>query len=151
MSGEKNTEEFINPIDPKHVAENPGLLPYAHNIGSAIIRPLDKGRTKGVAMTAMYEQSERQLDQIRKQVDLLVEQARAIQQRVEISEQIYLADMNFKPIVAHIYHLYTKKDETLVLSMVAPDEWGKNPPYIWKATVKMMGDYTWDVLDSLDH
>jgi hypothetical protein len=150
MSGEKNPEEFINPIDPKHVAENPGLLPYAHNVGSAVIRPLDKGRTKGVAMTAMYEQSERQLDQIRKQVDLLVSQARAIQQRVEISEQIYLADMNFKPIVAHTYHLYTKKDETLVLSMVAPEEWGKNPPYTWKATVKMMGDYTWDILASTE-
>ncbi|MGL4598878.1 MAG: DUF2452 domain-containing protein [Bacteroidia bacterium] len=150
MSGTESNTEFVNPIDPKQVAENPGLLPYAHNVGSAIIRPLDKGRTKGVAMTAMYEQSERQLDQIRKQVDLLVQQARAIQQRVEISEQIYLADMNFKPIVAHIYHLYTKKDETLVLSMVAPDEWGKNPPYLWKATVKMMGDYTWDVLDSAE-
>jgi Protein of unknown function (DUF2452) len=150
MTVSEPNNEIINPINPDHVAENPGLLPYAHNVGSAVIRPIDKGRTKGVAMTAMYEQSERQLDQIRKQVDLLVEQARAIQQRVTISEDIYLADMNFKPIVGHTYHLYRKADETLVLSMVAPEEWGKNPPYSWQATVKMMGDYTWDILASAE-
>ena len=50
----KKEKEFINPIDPDKVAINPGLLPYAHSAGGAVIRPEDKGRIKGNAMTAMY-------------------------------------------------------------------------------------------------
>jgi hypothetical protein len=41
---------FINPIDPKKVAQNPGLLPYAHNAASAVVKPIDKGRAKGIAV-----------------------------------------------------------------------------------------------------
>ncbi len=42
---EKKAEKpFVNPIDPDKVAENPGLLPYAHTAGGAVIRPEDKGR-----------------------------------------------------------------------------------------------------------
>ena len=43
----------VNPIDLDKIAEQPHLLPYAHTLGGAIIRPIDKGRTKGVAMSAM--------------------------------------------------------------------------------------------------
>ena len=37
MKKEQQQEEFINPIDPDKVAENPHLLPYAHTVGSAVI------------------------------------------------------------------------------------------------------------------
>ena len=50
-----------NPIHPDKITETPHLLPYAHHVGSAIIKPLDKGKTKGVAMKAMYQQTEQQL------------------------------------------------------------------------------------------
>ena len=68
MKKEQEQQEFINPIDPDKVAENPHLLPYAHTVGSAVIKPIDKGRVKGLAVTAMYEQTEIQLDQIREQI-----------------------------------------------------------------------------------
>ena len=32
-------DPFLNPINPEKVAQNPGLLPYAHTAGSAIIKP----------------------------------------------------------------------------------------------------------------
>lgn len=144
---DENKEEFINPIDPDKVAENPGLLPYAHTVGGAIIRPIDKGRTKGLAVSAMYEQTNKQLDQIRKQVELLMEQAKSIHTRVEMSERIYEADINFKPIHGHTYYLYRRKDGSDILSMVSPAEWGAKPPYEYVATVKLMADSTWEILD----
>lgn len=52
-------DAFVNPIDPDKVAESPGLLPYAHHSGSAVIRPEDKGQIRGNAMTAMYDQTDR--------------------------------------------------------------------------------------------
>ena len=81
MSKEKEQEEFVNPIDIDKVAENPHLLPYAHTVGGAVIKPIDKGKVKGLAVTAMYEQTEMQLDQIREQINLLAEQAKGIKER----------------------------------------------------------------------
>ena len=143
----QNTEEtpFINPIDPKKVATNPGLLPYAHTAGGAVIRVEDKGRIKGNAMMAMYEQTDRQMDQLRDQMETLVTQAKALQRRKEISEVIYEATINFRPVVGHIYHLYRKKDASHTISLIAPDEWRKCP-YVYLATVQLLYDHTWEVL-----
>jgi len=55
--------------------------------------------------------------------------------------------MNFKPIISHTYHLYSKGDESKVLSMVGPNEWGRTKPYTFIATVKLLADHTWEVLE----
>ncbi|MEM1124657.1 MAG: DUF2452 domain-containing protein [Bacteroidota bacterium] len=140
-------EEFINPIDKDKIAENPHLLPYAHTVGGAVIKPIDKGKMKGLAVSAMYEQSEMQLDQIREQINLLAAQAQQIKDRVEISESIYQAEMNFKPLVGKIYYLYQRESGKYLVSMVAPSEWGRKNPLDFKATVKLLADHTWDILE----
>ena len=98
-------EEFINPIDPDKIAENPHNLPYAHTVSGVEIKPIDKGKVKGRAVKAMYKQSDMQLEQIRKQIELLAQQAKGIQDRISISEQIYNAQMNFEPLIGFVYHL----------------------------------------------
>jgi len=80
-------------IDPDKVAETPGLLPYAHHVGSAIIKPLDKGRAKELAMSAMYEQTGVQLNQLKKQVEMLVAQAQTIHGILVITSQGVLNDL----------------------------------------------------------
>jgi hypothetical protein len=142
----QNNIEIVNPIDKDKITETPHLLPYAHSVGGAVIKPIDKGRTKGLAVAAMHEQSNMQLDQIRKQVELLMSQAKAIHDRVEISEQIYLADINFKPIIGKTYHLYERKNGQRVLSMIAPNEWGRSRPLDFIATVKLLADHTWEII-----
>ena len=145
---DKKKDAFVNPIDKDKVADDPGLLPYAHHSGSAVIKPEDKGRIKGNAMTAMYDQTDRQMEQLRDQMETLVEQAKSLQSRMEVSEMIYEAEVNFQPVIHHIYHLYKrKKDDSRLLSMVAPDEWGSRSPYEHLATVRLLGDHTWEVLD----
>ncbi len=149
----KTTEEvkeaqkgFINPIDKDKVAENPHLLPYAHTVGGVVIKPIDRGRMKGLAMSAMYEQADSQMDQIREQIELLADQARKIQDRIKISEDIYEAEMNFKPLIGKNYHLYKKSDEKRVLSMIGPNEWGKKAPYEFIASITLLADHTWKVI-----
>ena len=141
-------ESFVNPIDKDKIAENPHLLPYAHTVGGVVIKPIDRGRTKGLSLTSMYDQTDIQMDQIRQQIELLAAQAKKLQDRVKISEMIYLAQMNFKPVISKAYHLYQRKNEQYVLSMVGPAEWGKNPPMDFVATVKLLADHTWEVLDT---
>ena len=58
-------EEFINPIDIDKVAQNPGLLPYAHTLSSGVIKPDDMGNVKRNALLAMEQQTDMQVRQIR--------------------------------------------------------------------------------------
>ncbi|MBL7932472.1 MAG: DUF2452 domain-containing protein, partial [Bacteroidia bacterium] len=60
-----------NPIDKDKVAENPGLLPYAHTVGSIVVKPEDRGQIKSRALSAMYEQTDAMLKQIQAQVETL--------------------------------------------------------------------------------
>ncbi len=138
--------KFINPISPDKVTESPGLLAYAHTAGGAVIRPEDKGKITGRSVAAMREQTDLQLAQLYKQMQLLAEQATAIRHRVEVSERIYSAQMNFEPVINHTYYFYQRKDGSDTLSMIAPNEWGRKVPFErCLATCRMLADHTWDV------
>jgi hypothetical protein len=138
--------EFVNPIDKDKVAENPGLLPYPHHVGGIVIKPEDNGKIKSRALTAMREQTNIQMNQIQKQVELLAQQANELRERIEMSEKIYLADLSFEPLIGHTYHLYIKEGNYKLL-LIGPDDWGKLPKTLeYVGTVKMLGDHTWEVL-----
>lgn len=140
------TMEFVNPIDKDKVAENPHLLAYPHHIGSIVIKPEDNGKIKSRALTAMREQTNIQMNQIQKQVELLAQQANALRERIEMSEKIYQADLSFEPIIGHTYHLYMKEGLYKLL-LIGPEDWGKMPKSLeYIGTVKMLGDHTWDIL-----
>ncbi|MCP9237743.1 DUF2452 domain-containing protein [Lewinella sp. JB7] len=147
MAAKKDERAFVNPIDGDKVASDPHRLTYGHERGGAPIRPSDRGKATGLAMRAMYEQTDRQLDQIRAQIELLARQASEIKNRMTVSERIYAAEMNIDPIVSRTYYLYERDNGTHVLSMVSPAEWGPRPPYHYVATVRLLGDHTWEVIE----
>lgn len=147
MSDNKD-EEFINPIDDDHITESPNTLTYGHHRGSLPIVPTKEGDIKSKALSAMEHQTDIQLLQIKEQMALLAEQAQKIQTRVEVSEQIYSAKVRFDPLINHIYHLYNNEGQS-ILVMVGPNDWGrKGCPYKYVASVRLLADHTWDVLDS---
>ncbi len=140
---------IINPIDKDKTTESPGLIEYPHHIGSAVIKPEDKGKLKSRALSAMREQTNRQLLQIQKQAALLASQAAELQKRVELSEKIYMAELSFEPFVGHVYHLY-RKGEIYKLYMIGPDEWGrsKKEDLEYLGSVKLLSDHTWELANS---
>lgn len=120
------------------------VLPYASSVGSVAIRPTKEGVIKHKALSAMEEQTNMQLDQIRQQIELLARQAQEIRKRKELSMMIYEAKLNFKPQIGQIYHLYEKRDGTHLLSLVAPQEWGGSGPFKqFVSTVRLLADHTW--------
>jgi len=128
--------------------DKPGTIAFPHHSGSAIIKPTDKGKIKGRAVSAMHEQTDRQMTQLYEQMQLLAKQANELKNRVEISERIYLAKINFEPLINDTYHMYEGKDGKVILSLIAPDEWGRsqnNMKYL--ATVKLLADHTWEVIE----
>ncbi len=140
-------EDFQNPIDADKVTEKPSTLPYAHHVGSALVKPIDRGKTIGRAVAAMEHQTDIQLSQIREQVELLMRQADAIQQRKELARIIYACDIRFKPEINHIYHLYQRPDDSYVLSMIGPNEWGRSKqPGNFVYSLKLLADHTWEIV-----
>jgi hypothetical protein len=120
------------------------VLPYAASVSGAVIKPTEEGVIKHKALVAMEEQTNMQLDQIRKQIELLALQAQEIQQRKDLSHKIYEARLSFTPNIGQHYYLYEKKDGQHLLSLVAPKEWGATLPFKrFVAAVQLLADHTW--------
>jgi len=158
MTGAENSRnKETKPVDISRIdlermrektTENPGLLPYAHTSGSAVIRPEDMNKTLARSMAAMDQQTDMQMDQILVQMKLLADQAKAIQDRKLVSEKVYRAEMRFEPLISHIYYLYSKEGKDM-LSLIAPTEWGRTQKskMSFIAKLKLLADHTWDVLE----
>ncbi len=121
------------------------VLPYSASVAGALIKPTEEGVIRHKALTAMEEQTNMQLEQIRKQIELLALQAQEIQNRKELSLLIYSAKLNFTPVIGHVYYVYEKGDGSHLLSMVSPKEWGggAGPYKRFVAMVKLLADHTW--------
>lgn len=144
MSTEK--KDFVNPIDKDKITENPSTLPYAHTVGGAVIKPTKEGVVRSRALSAMEEQTDQQLRQIKEQIDLLARQAKDIQERKELAHQIYAAKMGFKPEINHLYHLYENEEGGYVLSMIAPEEWSRPKFKRFVHSVRLLADHTWKIV-----
>ena len=121
-------------------------VPYPITVSSPKIEPMDKNLMKANAHESMQNQAEQQISMLQKQATLLMNQAKEIQDRLKVSHTIYQADMNFEPVVGTMYHLYQREDESWLLSMIAPYEWGKKIPFTFLHTVRLLADKTWDIL-----
>ncbi len=128
--------------------DSPGLISFPHHVGSVSVKPEDKGKIRGRAMIAMIDQTDRQMTQLYQQMQTLAEQANQLKKRVEVSEKIYQSQMNFEPVIGHIYYLYEKEKGESILSMISPVEWGKKNPFKkCMATIKLLGDHTWEIIE----
>lgn len=120
------------------------VLPYSASVAGAVIKANEEGIIKHKALTAMEEQTNMQLQQIRKQIELLALQAQEIQKRKDLSLMIYDARLSFKPNIGQTYYLYERKDGSHLLSLVSPKEWGASGPFQkFIAAVKLLADHTW--------
>lgn len=123
------------------------VLPYSASVAGAVIRPTEEGVIRHKALTAMEEQTNMQLEQIRRQIELLALQAQEIHKRKELASLIYSAKLSFKPEIGQVYYLYQKKDGSHTLSLISPAEWGAAMPYPgFVAAVQLLADHTWKEL-----
>jgi hypothetical protein len=120
------------------------VLPYSASVSGAVAKPTEEGVIRHKALTAMEEQTNMQLDQIRKQIELLALQAQEIHKRKELSMVIYGAKLSFKPEIGQVYYLYEKENAAHMISLISPKEWGPAMPYKrFVAAVQLLADHTW--------
>lgn len=138
MTEEKEFESYSGPAS---------LSPIPLSVGSVPIKPEDKGKIRANAVEAMHHYAQQEMDMLRKQADLIMQQVREIEDRLKISEQIYQSEMRFTPVVNQIYHLYEKGDH-FAISLIAPNEWGRSKTEMKHvATIRLLGDHSWQVIN----
>ena len=102
------------------------------------------GTSRGVGLITMEHHANRQIDSLKKQAALLVEQATEIRNRMELAQLISTAEYSFTPIMLKEYYLYERSGK-YILTLIAPEEWdGKIPYGECVARVRQLGDSTWE-------
>jgi len=104
--------------------------------------------SRGYGLITMEHHANRQIDSLKKQAALLVEQATEIRNRMELAQLISTAEYSFTPIMLKEYYLYERSGK-YILTLIAPEEWdGKIPYGECVARVRQLGDSSWEeVLD----
>ncbi len=127
--------DFNNPIDKDKTTENPGLIPYAHHVGSALIKPdnTDGFKSKGIARVNR-EMSDR-MQKIKEEYEKIMEE-------LNWNDIIYNSQMGFEPLIGEEYYLYERDNGEKYLSLINPDSWNKK--HI--GTFRLNSDYKWEKL-----
>ena len=100
--------------------------------------------TKEKSLVVMEHHANRQINSLKKQAALLVEQAQEIQDRVKLAHLVSRAQYSFKPIMLKEYYLYELSGK-YTLTLIAPEEWSGGIPYgECVARVRQLGDSTWE-------
>ena len=105
---------------------------------------------KDSSLTIMEHNANKQLEKLSEHAKLLVEQAKEIEKRVELSRKISRAEYGFKPVHLREYYLYKQlyrgiKETKFTLTLISPEEWKGDCPYgDYVATVRQLGDSTWE-------
>lgn len=143
----RQSEDGESPHDVEIYHRQLSVLPYSSTVSGAAVVPNESGIIRHKSLTAMEEQTNMQLQQIRQQIELLALQAQEIQRRKELSQLIYAADLRFEPVVGQTYYLYETKDNVHLLSMIGPKEWGRRGQDLrFLAAVQLLADRTWKEL-----
>ncbi len=120
--------------------------PIPLSVSSPVIKPENKGKIKASAVEAMEKQAQQQIAMLRKQADVIMEQVKKIESRMQISYGIYEAEMKFTPQINEMYHLYENNGDK-ILSFISPAEWKRSMPYDrFLASVLLLPDKTWEVV-----
>ena len=104
--------------------------PYPTSVGAPGFEPIKIDKSSVVTANHYFES---RLNELKEEYKKLI-------QEYNWTKLVYEATYNFQPIVGHVYHLYEKKDKTLWLSLISPDEW--NQPYV--GSFKLQTDGKWE-------
>jgi hypothetical protein len=108
---------------PDNIVYNPeidkfdaSLKPYPTNVGGQSFEPIKVDKS-GIATANHYFNSK--LNELKDEYKKLVDE-------YNWTKLVYESTYAFQPTVGHVYHLYEKKDKSLWLSLIGPDEWSQS-------------------------
>jgi hypothetical protein len=120
---------------PDNVADNPGLLPYASNIGAPAIQIDDVDGWKQHNALKVNKQFQTRFEELKSDYQKLIEE-------FKWNELVYFAKYSFEPIIGETYYLYYNKTGDIFLSLISPREWN----YEFIGAFKMDSTNKWNKL-----
>ena len=100
-----------------NVADNPGLLPYASNVGAPVIKQDDVDTWKNQKVVKTNHYFETRYNEIKEEYKKLIES-------YEWNKLVYESNFKFEPIKGETYYLY-QRDTGLFLSLIEPEQWNQ--------------------------
>jgi hypothetical protein len=136
----------IEDTDPaRHAA-----IEYPMEVSAPVFAPIKVLEEKDKAVNIARQNAQLEYDRIMEQAEVLVNQAKALQARLDATEMVHAAKFSFNPIHGKIYHLYVdQKNQTNILIQNGPNDWSCGIPQHWTYSyaVKKLGDSTWAIVD----
>ena len=144
----KNDQKFPDNVVYNYETEefDANIKPYGTNTAAPAIRPNDMSSLKGRAITAAERYAEKEIDKLRKQAELIMEQVKEVKERVDVSKIIYESEFNIQPVIGNKYFLYQRNDGSYFLSLIADNQWIKIDPGKFLAEVELLPDQTWEII-----
>ena len=103
---------------------------YPTSVGAPGFEPIKVDKSSSITANHYFDSK---LNELKDEYKKLIEE-------YNWTRLVYESEYSFQPIIGHIYHLYEKKDKTLWLSLIGPNEW--NQPYI--GSFKLQTDGKWE-------
>ena len=117
---------------PDNVADNPGLLPYASNVGAPAIIVDDIKHWKQPRVANVNKQFLSKFEELKQEYQKLIDE-------YKWNDLVYKSKFSFEPVINETYYLYSKVDGELFLSLISPDQWNQN----YVASFKYNYDNKW--------
>ena len=115
MKQEKKPDNIVHSEEEGY---NANLLPYATSVGAPVIKTEDVDLWKQRGVNKVNKQIETKFNELKEEYQRLVEEYRW-------NELVYTTRFNFEPVIGDIYHLYVGDDGEVFLSLISPNEWGR--------------------------
>ena len=129
---------------------NRNVQPYPTEVGGPRFELVPVREQKDLMLNTARMYAKQEYDRIMQMVDILEQQAQAINRRLVLTEQVYAAEYKFQTTPGNIYWLIADTSaECTRLSIMGPNDWATGIPtqYEYLARVKYLGDHTWCEVD----
>jgi len=110
----------------------PRELTYGSNLGAPSINIDDVEGWKHSQVSKANSQFKTRFDEIKSEFERLTEE-------VKWNDIVYSSQYNFIPVIGDTYHLYSRDEGSLFLSLITPSSW--NESYI--GSFKLTSDQRW--------
>jgi len=117
---------------PDNVADSPGLLPYASNVGAPAIAVQDINHWKQTRVANVNKQFLSKFEELKQEYQKLIDE-------YKWNDLVYKSKFSFEPVINETYHLYSRDNGELFLSLIESNRWTQN--YI--ASFKYNHDNKW--------
>jgi len=116
VSGQNKKPDYV--VYTEEDGYNAHLLPYATSVGAPAIHVEDVDLWKQRGVNKVNKQIQTKFNELKDEYQRLVEE-------YKWNELVYTAKFSFEPVIGETYHLYVGKDGGVFLSLIGPNEWGR--------------------------